>query len=519
VDSARLGVTGPHAALPWRFLAALCAARISLYLLTSGPLAYGYMSDEFYYLDCARHLSWGYVDHPPLSIGLLRVVIATLGDSLLALHLLPALAHCATFLLVALLARELGGERTAQRLAALATLVAPVYLGVTDFYSMNAFEPVVWAGAALVVARILNGADPRAWLLLGGILGLGLLNKVSVLWLGVGLALGLVATPERRWLLTPWPWLSGAIAAVLFAPHVLWQLESGWPLLEFMENARNEKMVEQSLLGFAWGQVLGMNPLFAPFWLAGLAHYFGCADGRRYRLLGWIWVGAFVLLAVSGRSRVNYLAPAFAVLLPAGGLVFEHLARRPRVGWLPAAAMAVFALGGLVGAPMAMALLPPERYVAYERVLGLKAPVEQTEELGTLPLHFALRFGWSELRAAVAEAVATLTPAERVRAVVLASWFGDAGMFNHHHSHYGLPPAIAGHNHYWLWGPGEATGDVLIALRPDAEQLDAWFADVRPVAEVDCTHCMPDVDRLNVYVCRKPRRPIAEWWPEVKRYL
>lgn len=513
-------MTGPaDTPLPWRFLVALCAARLALYLLTSGPLAYGYMSDEFYYLDCARRLSWGYVDHPPLSIGLLRVVTATLGDSLLALHLLPALAHCAAFTLAALLARELGGERTAQRLAALSTLAAPVYLGVTDFYSMNAFEPVIWASAALVLARIVNGADPRAWVLLGAILGLGLLNKISVLWLGFGLALGLMATKERRWLVTPWPWLAGTLAAVLFAPYVLWQLGSGWPLLEFMENARNEKMLEQSLLGFAWGQILGMNPLFAPFWLGGLVHYFGRADGRRYQLLGWIWVGVFALLALSGRSRVNYLAPAFTVLLPAGGVWLEQLARGPRARWLPGAAMVAFVVGGLIGAPMAMTLLPPERYLAYERVLGLKAPVEQTEELGAMPLHFALRFGWTELRGAVAEAVATLTPDERAQAVVLASWFGDAGMLNHHRARDGLPPAIAGHNHYWLWGPGDASGDVLIALRPDAEQLREWYADVRLVAEVDCSDCLPDVDRLNVYACREPRRPIEEWWPEVKRYL
>lgn len=508
-----------RAALPWRFLAALCAARLALYLLTSGPLAYGHMSDEFYYLDCAKRLAWGYVDHPPLSIALLRIVVATLGDSLPALHLLPAVAHCGALTLVALLTRELGGGRTAQGLAALAALVAPVFLGVTDFYSMNAFEPAVWAGTALVLARILNGAEPRAWLLLGGILGLGLLNKISVLWLGFGLALGLVATPERRWLATRWPWLAASIAALLFSPYLLWQLESGWPVLEFMHNARSEKMVEQSFLGFAGGQILAMHPLFAPFWLAGLAHYFGSSEGRRYRSLGWIWVGAFVLLAVSGRSRVNYLGPAFTLLLPAGGLVCERLAQRPGFRWLPGAVAAVFVLGGLAGTPMGVTLLPPERYVAYERALGLKAPVEQTEELGALPLHFALRFGWAEVRSAVAEAVATLSPAERTQAVVLGSWFGDTGMLNFHRARDGLPPAIAGHNHYWLWGPGDATGEVLIALRPDADQLHEWFADVRPVAEVDCRYCMPDVDRLRVYVCRKPHRPIADWWPEVKRYI
>lgn len=195
----------PREPVIWRYLAALSAVRLAVYLLSAGPLAYGYMSDELYYLECARRLAWGYVDHPPLAPALLRLVDQTLGDSLLAIQLLPALVHCAVIVVVALLTRELGGGRIAQRLAALATAVAPVYLGVTGFYSMNGFEPVLWGGAVLVLARIRNGADARVWLGLGVLLGLGLLNKISMLWLGFGLAVGVVATPERRWLRTPGP--------------------------------------------------------------------------------------------------------------------------------------------------------------------------------------------------------------------------------------------------------------------------------------------------------------------------
>ena len=210
-----------RAPLPWKILSVLILAELALYLLSSGPLAYGYMNDELYYFDCADRLAWGYVDHPPLSLVLLHGVRATLGDSLLAIHLLPALAACATLVLVALLARELGGGRTAQGLAALAALIAPVYLAIAGFYSMNAFEPVLWAGAALILARIRNGDDPRLWLALGLVLGLGLLNKISMLWFGLGLAVGLVLTPERRWLATPWPYLRRPRLCPLRAAHRL----------------------------------------------------------------------------------------------------------------------------------------------------------------------------------------------------------------------------------------------------------------------------------------------------------
>jgi 4-amino-4-deoxy-L-arabinose transferase-like glycosyltransferase len=510
--------SSPLAPFAWRLVIGVALLRMVLYLLSSGPLAYGYMSDELYYLECANRLAWGYVDHPPLSLALLKLVRGALGDSLLALRLTPALAGCGTLILTALIARELGGRRTSQALAALAVLVAPVYLGLTGFYSMNAFEPLLWTAAALLVARIVNGAGAHYWLLLGGVLGLGLLNKVSTLWFGLGLGVGLLLTRERRWLATPWPWLAGAIAFVMFAPHVWWQVQHNWPLVEFIRNATTEKMVDKSPLQFLSEQLLVMHPVLLPLWLGGLVFYFVTAEGRRFQVLAWIWITVLCLLMASGSVRSNYLAPAYPVLLAAGSVAVERMARVEMWGWLPAAAAGILVVGGAVTAPMAIPLLPPAQYIAYARAVGISAPVDQVDELGAMPLHYALRFGWTELLGAVRTAFATLSPEERERAVVLGRWFGDTAAINFFGPELGLPRAIGGHNNYWLWGPGDASGEVLLAVAQTDRQLREWYEVVDRVAEVDCAYCMPDVDRLAVYVCRRPRLPIAEWWPEVQRY-
>jgi 4-amino-4-deoxy-L-arabinose transferase-like glycosyltransferase len=510
--------------LPWRVLGALVAARLGLYLLSAGPLAYGAMSDEYYYLDCASRLAWGYVDHPPLSVAVLAASRALIGESLLALRLLPALAHCALIVVVALLARELGGGRSAQWLAATAAFAAPVYLGISGFYSMNAFEPPLWAGAALLLARIVKSpvhASPaRLWLGLGLVLGLSLLNKLSTLWLGAGIAVGLVVTRERRWLATPWPWLCLALALVLFAPHIVWQIRLDWPTAEFMRNATSLKMVSKPPLVFLGEQLLTMNPLLAPLWLAGLGWYFVSEEGRRFQWLAWIWLTVCLILLASGSSRSSYLGPAYALLLPAGGVAFERAARARAWRWLPPAAAALSLLGAALFAPLALDLLPPARFVAYQRALGIEAPRDQVDELGPLPLHLALRFGWPELAAAVAQAHQTLTPAERASngLVVLTPWFGVTGAINFLGRERGLPRAISGHNNYWLWGPGDATADVMLAVAASDEQLRRLFARVERVAEVDCDWCMPDLARMGVYVCRAPRAAIADWWPEVKNY-
>ena len=190
----------------WRLLLVLALIKVAVHLL-SAALAWGYMTDELYYLDSIDRLDWGFVDHPPLSIAILGGVRALLGDSLFAIRVVPALLGGTTVVLTGLMAREMGGGRAAQGLAGLAALTNLVHLALDSFYSMNAIEIAVWAVAMLLVLRIVNGGDRRHWLLLGVIMGAGLLNKASMLWFGAGLGVGLVLTPERRWLRT---WLKTA---------------------------------------------------------------------------------------------------------------------------------------------------------------------------------------------------------------------------------------------------------------------------------------------------------------------
>ena len=283
-------------------------AKLLLHLATTS--GYGYFRDEFYYLACAEHLAPGYVDHPPLSIVFLWVVRHLFGDSLPALRLLPAVLGAASVALVGLMARALGGGRWAVALAMTGALVAPEYLALNHFYSMNAFDIFFWALAAWLLIRLIGGANPRLWLLLGLVLGLGLANKISVLWLGAGLFVGLVATPQRRWLTTRWPWLCGTVSAALFAPYVFWQVRHDWPTLEFIHNATTEKMVGVAPLDFLVGQIKMMHPLTLPLWLGGLVFLFFHSEGRRYRLLGFIYLTVFFMLALSGSSRSGYLSPA-----------------------------------------------------------------------------------------------------------------------------------------------------------------------------------------------------------------
>jgi len=497
---------------------ALVLANLALHLVSVSWLAYGYMSDELYYLDSTARLAWGYVDHPPLSLAVLKLMRSAFGDSLLAVRLLPSVLGASLVWIAALLARELGGGRTAQWLAALATAATPLFLGVTSFYSMNAIELFLWALASLCVARLVNTGDSKLWIVLGVVLGLGLLNKISMSWFGLGLGVGLILTRQRRWLATPWPWLAAAIAFAMFVPHVFWQLEHDWPTLEFMRNAASEKMIPKTPIQFLSDQLLVMNPLFAPLWLAGLLYFFRQADGRHHQVQAWIWLSVCGLLMLSGSARANYLGPAYVALFAGGGVAFERVARSRRARWLPAASSTVLVIAGAATAPLGLPLLSPERFVAHSEALGIALPVEERMEFGPMPLHFALRFGWPELISAVEAAQATLTPDEQDRAVVLGGWFGDTGAVNFFGPERGLPPAISAHNNYWIWGPAEGRGDVLLAIAHDDSWLSQHFRQVTAEADVDCPWCLPRVDRLRVYVARDPDVPLADLWRDLKHY-
>jgi hypothetical protein len=480
---------------------------------------YGYFRDELYYLACTHHLAWGYVDQPPLSIVVLWAVRHLLGDSLVAIRVVPALAGAAVVYLTGRLARTLGGGRAAQALAALAALVAPAYLGVCHDFSMNSFDLLLWALAFTLLLPAVERGRTRDWLALGAVLGLGLLNKISVLWLGGGIAAGLLLTPHRVVLKTRGPWLAAAVALALFLPHIAWQVANGWPTLEFMRNATAQKMASVTLGAFVRGQVLVMGPGTAPFWLTGLAFCFLLPEGRRGRIFGIAYLAIFAVLALAGRSRATYSAPAYIPLFALGGLALDRLAQRPHLRWFPAAAGAWIAALALPIVPLAIPVLPVERFIAYSKAIGFTPRSEERQSLGDLPQHYADMFGWEEMAREVAQVYRSLPPDERARCGILAQNYGEAGAIDFFGRRLGLPPAMCGHNSYWLWGPGRTDGSVIILLGGDLVEHQSYFEHVDQVGEIHSRYGMPYERDLRVFLGRGLRMPIAQVWPRVRFYI
>src|SRR3984893_2084401 len=310
----------------WVFLVATIYFLLQLLTATR----YGYFRDALYYLACSEHLAWGYVDQPPLIAAMAWVARHTLGTSLRALMVWPALAGCARIMLTAAFARELGAQRFGTALAALLAATPAVWYVTDHQFAMNALEPLFWTGCAFALLRTINTQNPRWWLVFGAVAGLGLQNKYSIAVFAFALLAGLLLTGQRKLLFTLWLLAGGGVALLIFLPDLVWNIQHHWPFLELMRNIRaSGRDVVLPPLAFLGQQVLLMTPFSLPFWLAGLLFYFVAREARAYRAFGWafvITIGFFLL----AHGKNYYSAPAYPIVLAAGGVAWERLLRTRR---------------------------------------------------------------------------------------------------------------------------------------------------------------------------------------------
>lgn len=490
------------------------AAGLLLLHLTLLP-GYGVFRDELYYMACGRHPSWGYVDHPPFVGWVAWLVSQVAGESHLALRALTAVAAAAMVFVTGRIAKELGGSPFSRLLAGLAAALLPVSLALGSVYSMNTFDLLYWALLYLLLVRILAGGDPRLWLAFGALAGLGLLNKISVLFLGFGLVVGLLVT--RRWdvFRSRWIWLGGLLAAALFFPHLVWQHVHGWPTLEFMENARRDKMVEFSLAQFL-GQAL-LHTAIAPWlWILGAGWLLVSQAASRVRPLGALFVVVIAVLVATG-GKPYYLAAAYSAPLAAGAVALEAFTSQ-RARWARPVALALVLLLGALLCPLARPVLPVDTYVRYASALGIAAAPEERHAVGRLPQFYADMHGWHEMAEAVAQVFNTLPDEERAQACIFGQNYGEAGAMQYFAPSLSLPLALSAHNNYWLWGPGPCTGEVMIVIGDSRERLEKLFETVEHATTFQCQNCMPYESNQGIWIARTLRQPIDSLWPTLKHF-
>jgi MFS family permease len=495
------------------YLVPAILAGLTLIVHLIGNPHYGFFRDELYFIICGRHPDWGYVDQPPL-VPLLAAASQAFGISLFLLRMIPALFAAGGVFVTTRLVREFGGGAFAQTIAGLCVALAPVFLAFGTQLGPDDVGLWLWPLAALYVARLAQGADPRWWLGVGIALGVSGEAKYSVLFFGVALLVGIAISPSRRILLTPWMPAGVALALLIVAPNVAWQVSHGLPMLELLRNGQHGKNVVLSPLEFVLADVVILNPLLSLVWLGGLILAFVRTATR------WIgWTFAIVIATmIALHAKDYYPADAYPLLFATGGIALELVTRR--VTFLRSVFAAIALAAGAVLLPFGTPVLGETQYVSYAHAIGrvLHAPAEEHHKPARLGQDFADMHGWPEMTAAVARVYDGLASNERATAGINASNYGEASAINFFGATYDLPVASSGHNQYWLWGPHFVQGGVLIDVNGDLDTLHKVCASVTLAATFSNPWGMPYEDDLPIYVCRGFAPNVASIWPLVRNY-
>ena len=512
--------TPPAAPAPiaWRTLLPLAIVALLGHLAIAGR--YGWFRDELYYIAAGKHLAGGYVEFPAMVALLANLQRAVFGPAPAALLVLPAVAGAAIVVASGLMARELGGGRLAQGIAALAALVAPAFVGASALFTMDIFDELWWTLAALVLVRLLSTYDPRyearqgsrapramptargrLWLLFGLVCGLGLLTKLTILAFGLAVTLGLLLTPARAALRTRWPYLAALLACAFLLPYGAWQVGHDWATLAFWRNYHHG----QDTATFLLQVVLLMQPLALPLWAAGLWYLLRDPAGAPYRALGWAFLLLFGLFLLS-HAKSYFLVPAFPPLLAAGALTLERsVRRRPHTRLVPLTIGALI-VGGVALAPVVAPILPPRTLAAL-----MPSPIQPVAD----------RFGWPQFVGTVAAVYRRLPAQQRAETTILAGNYGEAAALDLLGPAAHLPRAISPHNTYYFWSRdiNVTARSVVIATDYQREDLTPYFTSVRQAATVPAQDGIQNEEvGRPVWLCHGLKRPWASVWPRLRNF-
>jgi hypothetical protein len=410
----------------------------------------------------------------------------------------------------------MGGGRFAQLLSALAVFFAPSRLITDHLLTINAFEPVIWMGAAWSVIRSINRSNPRYWLLFGLIAGVGLETKYSITVFLLGTLVGLLCTDNRRLLLNPWVWLGGFLALGVFLPNLLWQAHHNFPFIGFIRSVRmSGRDVALAPLAYIAQQAMAQNPVTFPLWLAGLWWLIATREGRQYRLLGLTFLTVFfTFMLLHGKDY--YTAPAYPMIFAAGAIATEALTAQR---WKAARTTYVLLLAGfgLVIMPYVVPVLPVDAFIGYQNTLGYRVADSEHQPNGSLPQYYADEFGWENMVRVTAKAFEQLSPSDRAKAVIFANKWGEAAAVDFYGPRYGLPRAICNHANFWLWGPDHASGAVILVLGSDGVGDREHFRTVEPAGMVDSPHSRLD-EHFTVWLCRDLQFDFHDRWPQMRKW-
>jgi len=467
---------------------------------------YGFQRDELATLEDSRHLDWGFVAYPPITPLFGRLSLIIFGTSLAGFRFFAAVAQAIAVGLTGLMAREMGGGRGAQLIAAAAAI--PFCLAGGAMMQYVSFDCLFWVLAAYFVVKMLKSEDPRWWLAIGASVGFGLESKYTMGFFAIGIAVGALLTDGRRYFRSKWLWYGVGLSILIFLPNLIWQARNQFISLQFLQHihardvhmGRAKNFLPEQLKLTLGGIVLA---------LAGLYFTLFSRQVKRFRMLGWMYLIPLALFVIA-KGRAYYLAAAYPMLYAAGSIWAEQTLSR--MGSLAGNLIRVLVWVVLIAdaALMASITLPISAADSPWATRAMKINGDFCEEIG-----------WPELVETIAKVRDSLPAEDRAHFGILAGNYGEAGAVNLYGPQYGLPPVISGVNSFWQRGYGDPPPQTVIVVGRNRDQIQDSF--------VSCTLAAHTWNRFGVlneetrehpdiFLCRTLRQPWPEFWKTARHF-
>jgi MFS family permease len=487
-----------------------------LLLLFAGN--YGLFRDEYYYIECSKHLDWGYVDQPPMSILILAFSRTLFGDSILGIRLFAYLAGSITIFISGLIARELGGGRFSQVLTALSVIFCAVVLGTGSYFSMNAFDVLFASIIFYLLTLLINNDNPKIWIWLGLVFGISLENKLTPLFLVLGLLIGLIPTKQRKYFLSKELYIGVAIALLIFLPHIIWQIAHKFLTLEFMRNATLMKNVSLGFLGFLFGSITELNPLYIFYLIFAFLFLLFNKAGKKFALIAWIYFAVFIVFVLNN-GKPYYMGILYPAIIAAGIVGINALFSGYSLKWLRYLMILILVASAGLVTPFAIPILKVDTFIHYSETLSLKPASGERSRLGVLPQFYADRFGWKDMVEKVALAYNKLSEDEKKKVLIFGQNYGEASAVNYYRNEFGLPRAVSSHNSFWLWGfPKDFNGDLMIVIGSNLKDNSKFFEKVELAASHSSIYGMP-YENVDIFICRKLKILPFDIWNQIKMFI
>jgi branched-subunit amino acid transport protein len=340
----------------------------------------------------------------------------------------------------------------------------------------------------------------------GFVVGVGLENKWSLVFLVAGLVVGLLATPQRRVLWSAWLAAGVLIAFAIWLPNLLWQADHGWPQLDMIRTIQGDSMDVGSTIAWIPLQVVITGFVPAVVAIAGLRRLLRDDDAVQYRFIAVAYLLLAAVFAISAGDKVYYAAGLYVPLFGAGASPLERWLARHRRGLARPAAGVALGATTLLLLPVALPVLPASAVV--------DSPVNDVNpEMGE-------QIGWPELVLDVARVWNAIPSADRSRAILLTANYGEAGAIERYGSGVGLPQPYSGQNSYWWWRTPPSRTDVVVLVGWGSRSYaERFFGSVERAGTIgNAVGVDNEEEGAPIWLARDPRRPIPAMWPAMRHY-